>query len=41
MHIQANLNRPLSGLLIGLVVFNLLAFGVFSYLRYRNRAAVS
>jgi hypothetical protein len=28
-------------LLIGLVVFNLLAFGVFSYLRYRNRAAAS
>ena len=28
-------------LLIGLVVFNLLAFGVLGYLRYRNRAAVS
>ena len=28
-------------LLIGLVVFNLLAFGVLGYLRYRNRASAS
>ena len=28
-------------LLIGLVVFNLLAFGLLGYLRYRNRAVAS